>query len=98
MPIIFHRLDQENYPEESIIFLEVEPVKIWPKQGNGHDCGVFVMKYIDCILTCSTDNWVGRDWDDDVLTIFRHRIGWELHKKLARHPMETANQARLAGL
>ncbi|KAL1803254.1 hypothetical protein ACET3Z_031901 [Daucus carota] len=32
MPIIFRRLDPENYPEESIIFPEVEQVKIRPSK------------------------------------------------------------------
>ncbi|XP_063945818.1 uncharacterized protein LOC135151355 [Daucus carota subsp. sativus] len=98
IPIMFHRLAPERFPEDAIIYPQVENVVERPKQKNCIDCGVFLMKYVDCILTCNSENWLGTDWNEDVIKNFRHRIAWELHKGIARHPTETSLQARLAGL
>ena len=95
---MFHRLAPERFPEDAIIYPQVENVVERPKQKNCIDCGVFFMKYMDCILTCNSEDWLGTDWNEDVIKKFRHRIAWELHKGIARHPTETSLQARLAGL
>lgn len=92
---MFYRLDEDNYKD--ITFVEVERVKERPRQANGIDCGVFIMKYVDCILSCQTETWCGTEWNEDVINNFRYRIGWELHKGEARHLTDGSYQARLAG-
>lgn len=93
---MLHRLDPHKF--EHVVYPDVENVVERPMQTNGMDCGVFVIKYIDCILTCNTQAWCGVEWNEDVITNFRRRIGWELHKNEARHLTTFSYDCRLAGL
>ncbi|GAB2255085.1 hypothetical protein Droror1_Dr00008863 [Drosera rotundifolia] len=53
-----------------------------PKQRNGSDCGVYVLKYMDYVLRgISLEN---QEWSADDALIFRYRIALEILKRKAR--------------
>lgn len=54
-----------------------------PKQFNNYDCGIFVAKYVDCILQ-DIDITKLPNWTEDELNIFRVRIAHEIRQFKAR--------------
>lgn len=60
-------------------------VGVWPhrpKQVNGTDCGIYVMKYMDYILQ-GFDLGALR-WSQEDVEVFRYRIAVEIQKGEAR--------------
>ncbi|KAK1369044.1 hypothetical protein POM88_035136 [Heracleum sosnowskyi] len=59
--------------------LRVNVIAERPKQENGTDCGVFVCKYIDSLLTCT--DYTAQYWSLRIIDTFCYCMAWELSKK-----------------
>lgn len=80
------RLYEKLHPDHSVEWDSVIPVNSVlnrPKQINGDDCGVFVMKFMDFMLQDYEIDSFG-SWPQELVDTFRYRIAKELQAGKAR--------------
>ncbi|KAK8926044.1 Ubiquitin-like-specific protease 1A [Platanthera zijinensis] len=59
--------DADSALPPNMLDWKIEPVEGIPKQRNGTDCGMFVLKFMEAALSTSEITWEkNKDWQDEM--------------------------------